>query len=442
MSEQTGEQQLIGQSIRPLAMVVVFALGGMLTGHLIRTPAILSVNDGSRWDTVWSLVERGTYIIDEAPWQTIDKVKREGHFYSSKPALLPTIVAGEYWLVKKAFGWKLPERADSVVHLTLFLINILPLCLMVWLYAGFLDRYVADYWWRAFWLVAAAFGTYLTSYTITFNNHSIAAASAFFALWAVWQIVQRWGGAGEVGEAERGECWWHYALAGFFSAFCVCNEQPSGLFALALFGYLLSRRPKATLLWFVPAAAVPTVAFFVTQYLSTGGFLPVYLYRHTELYHYEGSYWNEPKGIDAISEPKHIYLFHMLFGHHGVFSLTPLFLFSLVSVILYFRGYIRELGLLHWLAAVLTVLIAAFYVKTTNNYGGMCNGFRWMFWLIPLWLLVAPLGVKQYGDDRGARFLALVCLAVSVVSMAYAFRQPWSRPWLHQWLFTLKLISY
>ena len=72
----------------------------------MRQPTQMGANDISRWCTVWSLLERGTYVIDDCPWQieTQDKVLREPkgasgsspgkHFYSSKPALLPTLIAG------------------------------------------------------------------------------------------------------------------------------------------------------------------------------------------------------------------------------------------------------------------------------------------------------------------------------------------------------------
>ena len=37
----------------------------------------MTANDISRWCTVWSLLERGTYVIDECPWQvdTQDKIQ-------------------------------------------------------------------------------------------------------------------------------------------------------------------------------------------------------------------------------------------------------------------------------------------------------------------------------------------------------------------------------
>ena len=65
----------------------------------------LSANDRSRWMTIRSLVEYGKYEIDDIRgqpnWDSIDEVKHMGrdgqmHFYSSKPPLLATLIAGEY----------------------------------------------------------------------------------------------------------------------------------------------------------------------------------------------------------------------------------------------------------------------------------------------------------------------------------------------------------
>ena len=73
----------------------------------------LSANDRSRWCTIRALVDDGTYAIDQivtnpeeyARWQTIDMVKHassgQPHLYSSKPTLLPTLLAGEYFLIQK-----------------------------------------------------------------------------------------------------------------------------------------------------------------------------------------------------------------------------------------------------------------------------------------------------------------------------------------------------
>ena len=65
---------------RFVAILVIVSTVALALGVLLRQPAMMGANDISRWCTVWSLLERGTYIIDECPWQadTQDKVYRPG----------------------------------------------------------------------------------------------------------------------------------------------------------------------------------------------------------------------------------------------------------------------------------------------------------------------------------------------------------------------------
>src|SRR6187200_3726957 len=99
-----------------LLIVIAMVLG---TIRLLEQAPLQSANDRSRWATVWSLVERGTYKIDEIRqhrgWDTIDKVKIGDHFYSSKPPLFSTMVAGGYWVLRNALGWRIdPDRLETV----------------------------------------------------------------------------------------------------------------------------------------------------------------------------------------------------------------------------------------------------------------------------------------------------------------------------------------
>src|SRR5205814_2179324 len=108
------------------------------------------------------------------------------------------------------------------------LLNVVPMLVMLVLYARLLDRTAANDWAWMFSLGAAALGTYLFAFVQTLNNHSVAAASAFVALYAfqrVWADGRRSGG-------------W-FAAAGFFAAFCACNELPAALFGVLLFLMLL-----------------------------------------------------------------------------------------------------------------------------------------------------------------------------------------------------------
>src|SRR5690349_18881086 len=99
----------------------------------------LSANDRSRWMTIRSLVERGTYEIDDIvgqpTWDTIDMVQHRGrdgqlHLYSSKPPLLATLLAGEYWVINRFSGATLRDQPYEIGRLMLFTGNILPMVLM------------------------------------------------------------------------------------------------------------------------------------------------------------------------------------------------------------------------------------------------------------------------------------------------------------------------
>ena len=103
-------------------LLAVTALGAAF-GRIMQVRAstgetpMLSANDRSRWCTIAALVNEGTYAIDSLIerrhsetnrryWYSIDMVRHRAadgreHAYSSKPPLLPTLLAGEYWLIKK-----------------------------------------------------------------------------------------------------------------------------------------------------------------------------------------------------------------------------------------------------------------------------------------------------------------------------------------------------
>jgi len=422
MSGTAGPAREPAGRIVPVGAIVASAVSAIILGQLLQTGPIHCPNDQSRWCTVWSLVEHGTYVIDGAPWEgTIDKVRRDGHFYSSKPPLLPTMLAGEYWLIKRITGWTIADDTAYVVRVILVTVNIIPLFVFILLYARWLDRRVEDPWWRLYWLIAGAAGTYLTAFCVTLNNHTVGGFSAFFSMYCALQIVL---------EGSRRPV--HFALAGFFAAFTATDELPAGLFALVLFVYLLRVAPRHTLAFGLPGALLPVAGHFATTYIATGGLRPYYTFRNTDLYKFDGSYWSNPTGIDALSENKLLYLFNLLIGHHGVFSLTPIFILAMVGIGLGVRGGDERLRPLHQLAAGLTVAMFVVYTATTDNYGGRCQGARWMFWLAPFWLLAGPLEARRYGQRRSVRVVAVAFLLVSVFSMSYATHQPWKDPWLHE----------
>ncbi len=61
-------------------------------------------------------------------------------YYSSKPPLLTVLVAGEYWLLARAFGWSLVEQRWEVVRTVLVTFNLVPLLVYLIILAWLAER--------------------------------------------------------------------------------------------------------------------------------------------------------------------------------------------------------------------------------------------------------------------------------------------------------------
>jgi hypothetical protein len=476
-------------SERLIYHTLIFAAIAVVCGHIMGIlPPVLGENDRSRWATVHALVDHGTYaighrvrhpaggwysdrgIIAEQGWNTIDKVLRPDtqDFYSSKPPLLPTLVAGEYWVLKKALGWSITEQRGYVVRVILLTINALPLLF----YLVFLGRLVEwlgiTQWGRFYVLVAACFGTFLTTFAATFNNHTVAACCALFALepfLRIWSEVPLPGHEVVLGAAQsRLGSIGQFVRCGLFASLTACVELPASLFAVTLLLLLLWRNPRRTLLFFLPAVALPAGGFFLTNYLALGQFRPAYMEGGGPWYHFEGSYWESlmvhagHSNLDLAGryETKFEYAFHTLEGHHGIFSLSPIFLLTAAGVICgtarrlgqaipnekvppvggdsasYYR--FRSLRVLNGLTLILTIALLVFYITRTSNYGGGTSGPRWFIWLTPFWLLAMLPIIDSLASRRWGRGLANVLLAVSIFSAHYTIDNPWRHPWIYDFL--------
>jgi hypothetical protein len=538
--------------------ILITTAVGLAFGILMRQPTMMGANDISRWCTVWSLVERGTYVIDDCPWQseTQDKIQKatgpggdgEKHYYSSKPALLATMIAGMVYPARAITGvpldkvvlqereerWgQVPDetrpgkvrgvltKPDQPVKWPVYIfyfkpvlvaLNILPFWGFLVLFGRLLDRYAKTDWAWFFTLASAAFGTLLLPFTQTLNNHTLAAFSAFFAL---YQFLRIW----DDGQTSP----WRFATAGLLAGFAATNELPAAAF-VALIGWLLVFRfPARTIAWFVPFAAIPILALMTSQYAAFGQFKLAYEEFGTDAYLFEGSLWKTPLELDAlnlpwtdpeeaarrgiVAESYGLYLFHMTLGHHGFWSMTPIFLFAAGGMVRLLRGSGKSaaslaviiaiaalgvwgvdlfrpelletggplhpylwvggaiaaltmlLGFLIWLNAIrrgdtpmaavawmtlaLTLILLAFYTwnPKARNYGGATQGLRWLFWLIPFWLMMLPTAMDAIASRPRLRKLALLALFVSVLSVGYAMRGPWGNPWIQDMLEHLGLYS-
>src|SRR5262249_23367449 len=234
---------------------------------------------------------KDTGIIFEEGWGSVDKVMdpATGQFYSSKPTLFPTVIAGEYWLCYQVLGLSFSTHLFTVVRLILLTVNLLPMIFYWLLLARLIEQFGGSNWSKLYVLAAGCFGTFLTTFATTLNNHMVAACCALFAL---YQAVEVWDETSPR-MAIRG-----LALAGLFAALTAAFELPAMSFLVGLFLLLLWRAPRQTLIGFVPAVLVVIAAGFVTNYLAIGKLTPAYaeLGQKSEWYMYEGSHWKEDPG--------------------------------------------------------------------------------------------------------------------------------------------------
>jgi hypothetical protein len=394
----------------------------------------LSSNDRSRWMHIRSLVEHGTFeidkILEEPTWDSIDKVQHpdrdgEPRFYSSKPPLLATLIAGEYWLIYRVTGWTLGDHPYEIGRFMLLTINVLPLALMYVLLARMVEQFGTTDWGRIFVMATSTLGTFLNTFAVTLNNHIVAAVSATIAVYALVRILH---------DGERR--WRYFAIAGIAAAFTAACELPALTLVAFMGGLLIWRAPRETLISFVPAVAIVAAAFFATNWIAHESLKPPYA--HEEWYDYEGSYWRNRQGVDVGEPSKLTYAVHVLVGHHGVFSLTPVWLLSLWGICAWLLSKDRSRRELALLIGAVSIICLVFYIglrpQEDRNYGGMTSGMRWLFWCAPLWLLaMIPAADKLSRSVAGMAFAALL-LSMSVLSASYPTWNPWVHPWIYNWL--------
>ena len=89
-------------------------------------------------------------------------------------------------------------------------------------------------------------------------------------------------------------------------------------------------------------------------------------------------------------------------------------------------------------------MVLAFYIARPlkdRNYGGVTSGLRWMFWLIPMWLICLIPAADAIARSRYGRLAAVALLAFSVASATYSAMNPWVHPWIYEYWAYLRWIS-
>jgi len=240
--------------------------------------AFLSANDRSRWVTVAALVEKNTWAIDELItiktdrghrlWDTIDKVRHVGpdgrlHYYSSKPTLLTSMIAGVYWTLNAVTGLKMTDHPIYVPRLLLLLINLPVLALFLITTTMVIEWSRVTDFAKRLAVIATCFATFATPFAISLNNHLFAVAATSLTL-AIYL-----GMSNKVHDSFASSTFhpkfWTFALAGTSAAFAVACELPS-LSMFALWAVLFTMLFRNSIPGFVLGAVVVGIGIFGTNY--------------------------------------------------------------------------------------------------------------------------------------------------------------------------------
>ncbi|MDX9971777.1 MAG: hypothetical protein RBU21_02175 [FCB group bacterium] len=347
----------------------------------------------SRLATVYSLTEYGTFYLDRPLDQepnrfeqgTIDKVMANGHIISSKPPMLVLFMTGEYWLLNKAFGLDLNDKEDTeqIIRLLSMTLMGLPYLLILILFAWTLEFLGIDPLVRTVLLFCLAFCTQLWGYSLNINNHVPGAFLVVACLYLSLGLI----------EGVFAPVWWRFFLFGLLAGLVPTIDTPAAIFPFLAGIALLIKFPKEALTWALLGGLIPLGVHGAIMYVVTGSPFPVQT--RAELYLYRGSYWRHPIQVDALDETKLNYLFNMTLGRTGLFALYPI-LFGGIAAGL--RALLRKdtpyrTHILMGLAGF--VILSAYYLLKTNNYGGQAYGFRWYMAAMPVLLMMsAPLLCK------------------------------------------------
>ena len=490
----------------------------------------LSANDRSRWCTIASLIEDRSFVIDRfldirdskgktRTWYSIDMVRKpeadgSEHYYSSKPPLLSVIYATICSPLSVLLNRRLSDDPMVVGRSLLLIVNLVPIGLFWFAFANWIRRSVDDFWARWILLSMVLFGTFLSTFTNTINNHFPAAFFLMASLWCLECLLAR--PRNDIGPVAP------YFLLGFFAALTAACELPALAWLCAVIG-LVALRIGIKAAMFTMTGSLPIgMAFAITNFIAYGDLQPPYAHRevlgpqlamlqsssmnaidappsiaelekvvseaklpiagpysvrsarrsHTwelsgynplqvvqskrfavvptgsgwsihrwnDWYDYPKSYWlpENKRGVD-LGEPSPVkYALHVLVGHHGIFSLTPFWFLSLIGAILVLKN--NNLNERWWLTIAIcavSVVCIVFYLMRPlidRNYGGVCSGFRWIFWLAPAWLWLAAPGLEAVCRSKWGRGLAILLTGISIFSATYPWANPWQHPWPYVWL--------
>jgi hypothetical protein len=387
--------------------VVAFIFIALFTRDQLWNP-----NDTSRLGAVESIVERGTFSIDNSTFvNTIDKVKSGGHYYSDKPAMSYLIAVPAYILLYHLLGLNFVEHREYTYFLITWLTVGLAISIMLVYFYRLLKMFNLDEKTRIFYLVSMFLCTLVFPYSLIYSSHGLTTAFLPICLYLV------------LNAKTKKQFFWTGLVCGFTATL---DMVAASIFS-ALFLVFIWRKKRKRTMFFILGIAIPVIVALLLNLCISGSIIPFNI--NPQLFNFAGSAFGKDSlsGVVMQSWSKIPgYAFDLTIGiHKGFFVYTPVLLFSLAGLIIALRKKEYRDQAIIVLAGVAATLV--FYITRTNNYGGCSYGLRWTVPLIPLIYLFTPLiFVKKNKYIKVVKILFFLTLLVSAFFALLGAMEPWT----------------
>jgi hypothetical protein len=239
--------------------VVVGVFAGLCLYFSGQFPPSANANEVSRYETVYALVEKGTFAIEEVTpilGDHEDKAASGGRFYSNKAPGLALAAIPVYRMLRVFLPP--PRRPTDLIFVLLRILVVSSVCVAA--LARF-EKRLAPLPAGPLVTFAVAFGTPFLFYARSFFSHAWVASLLFLS----WDLLRR---AEEAAHVRRVGAL--AFAAGLLAMWATISEYPVALIALFLAGRAVSGRSWKRLALFVAGAAIPLALLGVYNAICFG----------------------------------------------------------------------------------------------------------------------------------------------------------------------------
>jgi len=392
-----------------------------------------SWNDQSRMAAVQSLVESGSLIIDDTAFaSTGDRVFINGHFYSDKlPG--PAVLGAAVYLPLYHAGLRLhPGWSVAYYLITLLTVKLLWVLGIVALFLSLRFTGLSERQ-RLLASLALGIGSLYFTWSTTFNSHELAAA--FLGIGFYFLLQARF-----EGRVKR-----NLLVAGLCLSAAATADVPTGIFYALFLLYVLGHpQLRSGTISYLLALAVTLPPTLALTYSIHHSFMPLQLV--DAYFQYPGSPWGD--NSDDAERLSGIHLNHGAFAlSYGVLALIGPRGFLLYNPVLWIAVWelIRAAGRrgpFHseaWVVGAGSVVLVAYYLLFTSNYGGASYSIRWFVPVLPLVFFFLYRFLESGGPQRARGFRALLLLSAGIACVGAL--DPWSHEDLSDVPFVANLIE-